>query len=77
MAITKYRTSISQEDQLGFKPSASETEEVYRVLNPPFSPGPYREREKDIDLIYFMPNRLMIQATKKDQVNVIRYLLEE
>lgn len=69
-------TSTSQEDSLGFEPSASEIEEVHKALNLPYPPGPYREPE-DIDPIYFMLNGLMIQAARKNQVNVIRYLLEE
>ena len=68
-------TSISQ-DSLGFKTSASEREEVQRVLNLPYPPSRHREPE-DIDPIYFMLNQLMIQAARTNQVNVIRYLLEE
>ena len=68
--------SISQEDSLDFKPSASEREEVHKALNLPYPPGPHREPE-DIDPIYFMLNQLMIQAARKNQVKVIRYLLEE
>ena len=68
-------SSISLEERLGFKPYQAEIEEVHQALDLPFPPGPDREPEK-IDPIYFMLNRLMIQAAKKDQVNVIRYLLE-
>lgn len=49
---------------------------MHKALNLPYPPGPYWEPE-DIDPIYFMLNQLMIQAVRKNQVNVIWYLLEE
>lgn len=49
---------------------------MHWALNLPYPPGPYQEPE-DIDLIYFILNWLMIQAARKEQVNVTQYLLKE
>lgn len=73
--ITSNNITQADADHLGFKPSVQEKEEVYCILNRSY---PHSDADhKPTDLVSLMLNRLMIQAARKDQVHVVRYILQE
>jgi hypothetical protein len=63
--------SISQADHLGFMPMPAERYEVYGSLGRTYDP------DEPVELICIMLNRLMIQASRQNQVDVIKYILDE
>ncbi|KAH8430741.1 uncharacterized protein LDX57_008404 [Aspergillus melleus] len=63
--------NLTQEDYLCSNITVAEKKEVCQALGRKYHPA------EPIDLIYIMLNRLMIQVSRRNQVNVIQYLLED
>ena len=63
--------SITQFDRLGFWPMPPEREEVCNLLNRTY------QYQEPIELLYLMLNRLMLKASIRNQVKVVKYILGE
>lgn len=62
---------IIQKDHLLIKPHVFENIEVYRALHIPYT------QKVTIEPIYYLLNHLLIQSARKNQVHIIKYILDE
>ncbi|KAJ5371848.1 ankyrin [Penicillium concentricum] len=68
---TEEGAPATSRDHLWFKPLVSEQLEIFNELNRP------KENTKKIHTDWYIRNRILVEASQKNRVNVVEYLLEQ